>query len=152
MDRPDGCDESQPAPLTHTHTPLLFFHFYHVKCQLLDNMSHLCVIWGPPGAHPAALDLPLSCKVIAGQHGTSAHTFPRVPNVLTEKILAVLASSPSPMNFALRLVRRSSSRRGGFTNTTYGMNSSEYTRFIFCRGGGGRRRKRRRRDSHRSEK
>lgn len=38
------------------------------------------------------------------------------------------------MNFARRLVSRSSSMRGGFTNTTYGMNSSEYTRFIFCEG------------------
>lgn len=74
---------------------------------------------GPSGAHPAALELPLSCK--------------RVPKVLTEKIRTVLVSPSPQMNFALRLVRRSSSRRGGFTNTTYGMNSNEDTRFSFCR-------------------
>lgn len=42
---------------------------------------------------------------------------------LTEKILTELSSS-SQMNLALRLVRRSSSIRGGFTNTTYGLNSN----------------------------
>lgn len=42
---------------------------------------------------------------------------------LTEKILTELLSSLLQMNLALRLVRRSSSIRGGFTNTTYGLNS-----------------------------
>lgn len=77
------------------------------------------------------------------RHGTRAPHLGTNPSVLTEKIRTVLASSSSSsqMNFALRLVRRSSSRRGGFTNTTYGMNSSEYTHFIFYRveeEGGGR--------------
>lgn len=127
MDRPGGCDQSHPALLTHGFS-FLFFFFIFITSN--DNKSHLCALWGPSGAHPAALELPLH-----------PHTFTGVPNVLTEKILTVLASSSSQMNFALRLVRRSSSRGGGFTNTTYGMNSSEYTRFIFCRAeeeGGGR--------------
>lgn len=51
---------------------------------------------------------------------------------LTEKSLTWLVSSSSQTNLALRLVRRSSSMRGGLTNTTYGLNSDVYTRFIFC--------------------
>lgn len=51
---------------------------------------------------------------------------------LTEKILTWLISSSSQTNLALCLVRRSSSMRGGLTNTTYGLNSDVYTRFIFC--------------------
>lgn len=54
---------------------------------------------------------------------------------LTEKILTEFLSSSSQMNLALRLVRRSSSIRGGFTNTTYGLNSDVYTCFIFCGDG-----------------
>lgn len=53
---------------------------------------------------------------------------------LTEKILTEFLSSSPQMNLALRLVRRSSSMRGGFTNTTYGLNSDVYTCFIFCSG------------------
>lgn len=137
MDRPDRCEESHPMCL------FFFFHVYHIKSQLLDKKSHLCVIWGPSGSHPAALELALSRKVIAGQpRGRRDRTRKtRTPNVLTEKILTAPVSSSSQMNFALLLVRRSSSRRGGFTNTTYGMNSSEDTCFIFCRAeeeGGGR--------------
>lgn len=54
---------------------------------------------------------------------------------LTEKILTEFLSSSSQMNLALRLVRRSSSICGGFTNTTYGLNSDLYTCFIFWGGG-----------------
>lgn len=64
------------------------------------------------------------------RHGRTPHLH---PNVLTEKVLTAPASSSLQMNLALLLVRRSSPRRGGFTNTTYGMNSSEHTRFMFCR-------------------
>lgn len=59
----------------------------------------------------------------------ASHTLQVAP---TEKVLTDLFSSSSQMNLALRLVRRSSSIRGGFTNTTYGLNSDVYTRFIFC--------------------
>lgn len=126
MDRPDGCHGNNPALLTRS--------FYHIECQRLDNMSHLCVIWG-------STQQPWSNHVDTEQDPPPLPTCN--PNVLTEKVLMVPASSPSQPNLALRRVRRSSSSRGGFTNTTYGMNSSECTRFSFCRGGGGRRRKRR---------
>lgn len=89
---------------------------------------------GPPSSPGTALVEPRGL-------GTSPPPPTRSPNVLTEKVLMVPASSPSQTNLALRLVSRSSSSRGGFTNTTYGMNSSEYTRFSFCRGGGGGRRR-----------
>lgn len=53
---------------------------------------------------------------------------------LTEKILTELLSSLLQRNLALRLVSRSSSIRGGFTNTTYGLNSGVHKRWSFCEG------------------
>lgn len=47
---------------------------------------------------------------------------------LTEKILTELLSSTPQINLALRLVMRSSSIRGGFTNNTYGWNSDVHRR------------------------
>lgn len=49
--------------------------------------------------------------------GPHAKTCSQVIVRLTEKILTEPLSSSSQMNLALRLVRRSSSIRGGFTNT-----------------------------------
>lgn len=75
------------------------------------------------------------------QDTEQAPDFTHVPDVfrvfmfrfsLTEKILTEFLFSSSQMNLALRLVRRSSSIRGGFTNTTYGLNSNVYTCLIFC--------------------
>lgn len=86
-------------------------------------------------SHPAA------CYKTWNKHLTS-HTYlvecvlcVYVIASLTEKILTEFLSSSSQMNLALRLVRRSSSIRGGFTNTTYGLNSDVYTCFIFCGDG-----------------
>lgn len=113
---------------SHTDSPFFFF-FSFLSHQM--TTSPTCVL---SGGHQAPTQQPWNCPCTPTPSQASL-------NVLTEKILTVLASSSSQMNFALRLVRRSSSRGGGFTNTTYGMNSSEYTRFIFCRAeeeGGGR--------------
>lgn len=110
-----------------------FFAFYHLKCQLLDNMPHPGVILGASAAPPAALELPMSCTGVPGQPRWR-HDTEQESERLTEKVPAAPSSSWSQMSFARRLVSRSSSMRGGVTNTTYGMNSSEYTRFIFCGG------------------
>lgn len=61
----------------------------------------------------------------------AAHVLCVLPASLTEKDLADFLSSSSQMNLARRLVSRSSSIRGGFTNTTYGFNSYVYTCLIF---------------------